>query len=118
MRQFPIRPTQKLHTAVTPNAFSKKNITITNELDRDKFCTEIVDLVEIYNFVLQIFFIWKHILAQIINFEDCVDSFDRYLLQRQKPLDENGGSSLPPCHPAVECYFCKISLHIIIFVKL
>jgi hypothetical protein len=34
--------------------------------DGEKFYMKIVDLDEIYNFSVQIFFIWNHIHAQII----------------------------------------------------
>ena len=33
----------------------------------DKLYMKIVDLDEIYNFVVQIFFIWSHLGAQIID---------------------------------------------------
>ena len=35
--------------------------------DGDKIYTKIIDLDEIYNFVVQIFFIWSHLGAQIID---------------------------------------------------
>ena len=36
-------------------------------LDGNNLYMKIVDLDEIYNFVVQIFFIWSHLGAQIIN---------------------------------------------------
>ena len=33
----------------------------------DKFCMKIVDLDKIYNFVVQTFFIWSNLSAQIID---------------------------------------------------
>ena len=36
-------------------------------LDGDKLYMKIVDLDEIYNFVVQTFFIWSHLDAQLIN---------------------------------------------------
>ena len=36
-------------------------------LDGDKLYIKIVDLDEIYNFVVQTFFIWSHLGAQIID---------------------------------------------------
>ena len=36
-------------------------------LDRDKLYMKIVDLDKIYNFVVQTFFIWSHLGAQIID---------------------------------------------------
>ena len=35
--------------------------------DGDKLYMKIVDLDEIYNFIVQIFFIWSHLGAQIID---------------------------------------------------
>ena len=37
------------------------------KLDGDKLYMKIVDLDEIYNFIVQIFFIWSHLGAQIID---------------------------------------------------
>jgi hypothetical protein len=44
-----------------------RNITISYELGWRKCDTKIVDLDEIYKFVVRIFFIWNYIRAQIIN---------------------------------------------------
>jgi len=37
------------------------------KLDGDKLYMKIVDLDEIYNFIVQNFFIWSHLGAQIID---------------------------------------------------
>ena len=47
--------------------FEKKIITNYMNSDGDKFYMKIVDLDEIYNFVVQTVFIWSLIVAKITN---------------------------------------------------
>jgi hypothetical protein len=71
--------------AVAPFTFSKKIIIYINSYG-EKFYMKIVDLDEIYNFSLQIFFFWNHIRAQVIIIRFQIKIFEEQSCRSRRGL--------------------------------